>query len=596
MAAGDSTSVSTDRENDECVSSDQVRPESYTLEVLQMIREAQQTHGLRHGDFQRYSQYCARRIRRIRKSLHFPQGTRNKVVPKKVTVELLNDVRYLYLPLMDAERSWAYAMQLKEESNTEPRKRYHLKSKLKKAVQYADNLATLCNSEKCDARTQLEAQAYLAWMKGNLNFEQEHWKVAIELYTQAKTIYEKLSGAFVDEIREVYVQRVEELSPNIRYCAYNIGDESAIEDLRKMRLKAGSGDPMSSKLDELIEKTREKQAATLSEFTWRGRTIPVKNEAVRTFLLSVEESKKSMAAAGTSDSKLSMCETLLKELIEAQQSLRDELKDDVTFKAALRGQKTEEKVPNTVYLYTYLSYLKQTKTVERNLLIIEQMTTPGSKSGKPQDLARLYDIIIQSMNEIPNLPGLDEDSSLADCIGGQVIGYKAFRCFYVGQTYASQKKWKEAVALYERVNTYIQEAEEHMKHTKDAESKLLVSSLSVLREKIKGLHYSVHAASILDVEGVTGQVSRLSSKDKRPLSDRLDEYVEDPRLSTKKAELVQFPPEFQPIPCKPLFFDLALSHVTFPSLEDKIEQKKQAGGITGLVKGSIGWLWGGGKK
>ena len=65
---------------------------------------------------------------------------------------------------MDAERSWAYAMQLKEESNTEPRKRYHLKSKLKKAVQYADNLAALCNSDKCDARTQLEAKViYIYW-------------------------------------------------------------------------------------------------------------------------------------------------------------------------------------------------------------------------------------------------------------------------------------------------------------------------------------------------------------------------------------------------------------------------------------------------
>merc|ERR1712038_681000 len=108
------------------------------------------------------------------------------------------------------------------------------------------------------------------------------------------------------------------------------------------------------------------------------------------------------------------------------------------------------------------------------------MTTPGCKAGKSQDLARLYDIIIQSLNEIPNLPGLDDDSSLSDTISGQVIGYKAFRCFYVGQTYGSQKKWKEAVALYERVNTYIQQAKEHMKQLKDNDSKVLLSSLDGL--------------------------------------------------------------------------------------------------------------------
>ncbi len=81
-------------------------------------------------------------------------------------------------------------------------------------------------------------------------------------------------------------------------------------------------------MQELIEKTREKQAAILSEVTWRGRTVPVKNEQVRVFLLSIPESERQVQAADRTDSKLSICETLLKELIDAQQSLREELKDD----------------------------------------------------------------------------------------------------------------------------------------------------------------------------------------------------------------------------------------------------------------------------
>jgi signal recognition particle subunit SRP68 len=74
--------------------------------------------------------------------------------------------------------------------------------------------------------------------------------------------------------------------------------------------------------------------------------------------------------------------------------------------------------------------------------------------------------------------------------------------------------------------------------------------------------------------------------------ERLDQYVEDPSLATKKAKLVTFPPDFTPIPCRPLFFDLALNHVEMPSLEDKLEQKKAPSGLTGMVKG---WLWGGKK-
>ncbi len=66
--------------------------------------------------------------------------------------------RFLYLPLFDAERAWAYAMQLKSEANTEVRKKFHLINRLKKAVYHAEHLASLCESDKCDARTKLEAQ------------------------------------------------------------------------------------------------------------------------------------------------------------------------------------------------------------------------------------------------------------------------------------------------------------------------------------------------------------------------------------------------------------------------------------------------------
>lgn len=79
---------------------------------------------------------------------------------------------------------------------------------------------------------------------------------------------------------------------------------------------------------ELIEKTREKQSAMLSEVTWRSRTVPVKNEQVRVFLLSVQDTEKRLAEANSPENKLSIYESLLKELIDAQQALKEELKED----------------------------------------------------------------------------------------------------------------------------------------------------------------------------------------------------------------------------------------------------------------------------
>ncbi|KAK7498522.1 hypothetical protein BaRGS_00010182 [Batillaria attramentaria] len=582
------------------------KSESYTLEALVLIKEAQQQHGLRHGDFQRYRSYCSRRIKRIRKSLHFPQGSRNRVTPKKVTPENLTDSRYIQLPLFCAERCWAYAMQLKAEANTELRKRFHMIARLKKAVHYADELGALCESPKCDARTKLECQAYNAWIHGSLRFELEDWEKAMELFTKAKTIYEKLAGAFTEEQQAVYQQRVDEIAPNLRYCAYNIGDESALQDLQKMRVAAG-GDQLSSKLDDLLSQTREKQAATLSEVTWRGRTVPVKVETVRLFLLSQTDAEKELEAADTIDSKISIYETLLKQCIDAQQALRDALQEDAGFKAAIRGQPVEGKVSNQHYLYSYLTYLRLKIAIERNLLLIENLrqylpdrqVEEGRKITKPQDLVRLYDIIIQNLGEIPNLHGVEEDPTLDEEINARVRGYKAFRLFYIARAYASAKKWTEAIALYQRTVDYAKIAVDGYKKigSKDVQYKMEMQRLTELQGEVSGMTYSCHANSILDATPAASQPSTINtSAERKPLEDRLDEYVEDKSLLGKKPYVANFPPDFEPIPCRPLFFDLALNHVEFPSLDDKLEQaqkKAAGGGLTGFVKG---WLWGGGDK
>ncbi|ELU12258.1 hypothetical protein CAPTEDRAFT_155942 [Capitella teleta] len=489
-------------------------------------------------------------------------------------------------------------MQLKSEANTEHRKRFHMINRMKKAVQHADHLAVLCGSEKCDPRTKLEACAYADAMKAGLHFVQEKWKTAMELYYSASTIYTKLAGAFVDEIKEIYLQRVADLAPNIRYCEYNIGDESAIKDLRAMRLKGGLQDEWISSLDELIEKTQERQAATLSEVTWRGRTIPVKNEKVRVFLMGLKEFDTQLEQAEDVELKLSVYETLLKELIDAQQSVKEENKEDpvsLLFLLSVDGGR----VPNTVFLHSYLAYLRQTNTVQRNLLLISSLLRAAVAKGenrkvtKPQDLARLYDIIIQNLTEILSLPGLQDDPVLIRDIQAETLCYKAFRCFYIGRTCEGAKRWKEALALYEQVLVYAKESQKAYENVNTPGKEKEIRALKDLVKEVDGLKYSCHASSILDMEDLSDQFTHVSVKSNKPLEERLHLYQEDSSLATKKPNFTHFPPDFQPIACKPLFFDVALSLADYPSLEDKLDQKKQGGGISSFVKG---WLWGGGKK
>ncbi|XP_054313446.2 signal recognition particle subunit SRP68 [Pongo pygmaeus] len=570
--------------------------DSLSLEILQIIKESQQQHGLRHGDFQRYRGYCSRRQRRLRKTLNFKMGNRHKFTGKKVTEELLTDNRYLLLVLMDAERAWSYAMQLKQEANTEPRKRFHLLSRLRKAVKHAEELERLCESNRVDAKTKLEAQAYTAYLSGMLRFEHQEWKAAIEAFNKCKTIYEKLASAFTEEQAVLYNQRVEEISPNIRYCAYNIGDQSAINELMQMRLRSGGTEGLlAEKLEALITQTRAKQAATMSEVEWRGRTVPVKIDKVRIFLLGLADNEAAIVQAESEETKERLFESMLSECRDAIQVVREELKPDQKQRDyILEGE--PGKVSNLQYLHSYLTYIKLSTAIKRNenmakglqrALLQQQPEDDSKRSPRPQDLIRLYDIILQNLVELLQLPGLEEDKAFQKEIGLKTLVFKAYRCFFIAQSYVLVKKWSEALVLYDRVLKYANEVNSDAGAFKNSLKDL--PDVQELITQVRSEKCSLQAAAILDANDAhQTETSSSQVKDNKPLVERFETFCLDPSLVTKQANLVHFPPGFRPVPCKPLFFDLALNHVAFPPLEDKLEQKTKSG-LTGYIKGIFGF-------
>jgi signal recognition particle subunit SRP68 len=98
----------------------------------------------------------------------------------------LADGKLLLIPLFQSERAWAYAMQLKQEANTEPRKKFRLVNRLKKCVKFASELEKLSESEKCDARTKLEAQGYSSLISGQFFFETQKWNESLKFFNVSK--------------------------------------------------------------------------------------------------------------------------------------------------------------------------------------------------------------------------------------------------------------------------------------------------------------------------------------------------------------------------------------------------------------------------
>ena len=66
----------------------------------------------------------------------------------------------------------------------------------------------------------------------------------------------------------------------------------------------------------------------MTEVSWRGHTVPVKNEKVRSFILHAQQSARELDRAETLDSKLTLYDNLLMECKDALQAIKDELKGD----------------------------------------------------------------------------------------------------------------------------------------------------------------------------------------------------------------------------------------------------------------------------
>ncbi len=74
-----------------------------------IVKNSQNSFGVKTGDYMRYRRYCTRKIEKLRKAMQYKYGNRTKFIKKDVTVDKSDDKRVLQIALFSCERYWAYA-------------------------------------------------------------------------------------------------------------------------------------------------------------------------------------------------------------------------------------------------------------------------------------------------------------------------------------------------------------------------------------------------------------------------------------------------------------------------------------------------------
>jgi len=603
-----------DIENNEVINSEVeevIEKPFLSMNVLEIITEERNMHGLRHQDYQRYRRYCTQKIHNLRKFLKLTQG-KKRYQKKEITVDIINNIKHLYVFLFSAERAWSYAMQLKTESIDEPRKHYHLMKRLKKAAFYANQLEDVCkNYEKIDEKTILDVQGYAALMTGYKLFEEQDWQAAFEKFAIARTIYEKLAAAGDPQQEALCHSTIDSIDPNIRYCAYNLkikntSGEDDIAALVEMKLKSSAtgANFLDDKIEALLQKKIHEKASQFTSITWRNHNIDIKNAKIAENILkannAIDDLEKVEIVDANSekeinefnenvDNKLNRFGNVLEAYHDGQRQAEKELLEDRLATDKVTSSKSEEKTNNLKYLFSYISYQRLMYTLKRNLLLIKQIevntanpTKDNTKLCKPENVVKLYDTIQQVINEVKELPFIDTDVSLSALLSIKTWYYKACRCLSCAKLYVDDSKIPESLALLLRANSYVSNSKleidtilRKISGKKTISTEISEEDIHELEDfkkkceevsnKIRKLRIEQKARYCLsNVEEEISSTEDLSKKEekRKVLITHMDDYATN-EFDKNDPRLIDFPPNFEPIPCKPLFFDIASNKIDY---------------------------------
>jgi len=487
------------------------------------------------------------------------------------------------LVLTNSERAWSYAMQLKQDmeiqtSNT--RLRHHVVRRLCKAAKWASLLERLC-AESAEEHTSLEAEAYAAWMNGQAHLEKEEWEKALDTLVKARTIYDKLGGIADPEIKQVFQQRVEDIDPSIRYCHYNLrktkgssnDKDEDLHDLEEIRLKGN--DLLTAKLDTLLSDVGKQHSDKFQEISWKNRPLTVKNEKLQLQLVAAQEICSELNRVAPS-ARMALFDKLFATYSEASTIIRDDISAAQKLKA--KSGKADVQEQTLLALQEYVNYLKLSATVQRSLLFASGEVEGKKKRPKAEDTVRLYENILTSLAELQELTKEDK-SETSKRISAQIMTCKTYRCYWLAQTFAVAEKVQEALALFNRALSHVPTAKSlYGGLTQSDDTKSELSKLDELEKLIRGSRCKAHAKAF---QHEIKKNERKETKDEevtqsKNLVEGLDNY--DASFLAEKR-LVDLPPDFEPIACKPLLFDMAFNSCSFPNLDARKKVK------------SVIWFW-----
>ncbi|KDR84735.1 hypothetical protein GALMADRAFT_233049 [Galerina marginata CBS 339.88] len=474
--------------------------------ALQLANEQRNAYGLRYNDFTRYRKHCANRTHRIRSSLKMTHGKGRdfKKLPS-LSAEIAKD-GHLQLLLYEAERAWAYAQELTTSALQPGNKdnasalRHSATGRFRRAVNWSTQLLSLCqalyNSSRLSAQNLVEATVYTIILNGRFLRYRDDFDDALIQLSVARSLLDVLADtSSTSRDQALAVLFADEIGPEIRYCAHELGRAKAY-DVNGIvsEIAPKHRNDILENCDALLAGLQEgersaKSTLDLTPRLWEGQLVPIRYPELVDVLVKVQlaegvdrkQQNSVHPPASGKKSKLGVLDydAVLSALSDAEEVARKLKETQQLSGTGPSSSATGSGGRDIHFVHAYIVYQLLSRRIQRDLLLMNTLLSsrgsdkPRSSSSKkpasgkakaePVDsrlypaVVKLLDTILQSLTQMRTLSLVDDNPDLASAIEARLAFTNARRCAYLSQCYFAVKKYAEALALLQHATIHVRE-------------------------------------------------------------------------------------------------------------------------------------------
>ncbi|KAG5357828.1 Signal recognition particle subunit SRP68 [Yarrowia sp. B02] len=539
-----------------------------------------------------YRGVVTKRLATLKRRLGVQTKNTKQYQPKTVTTEDVDqDARFAQLLLLQAERAWAVSQETASvlETNGSAGKRKRVASKLTKAVQYAEALEESV-SDTQSAEVRLQIATYRLLLEGALFAHKKQWQKLVAPYSSARVGLSALITKAKDaEEAELLADVIStQIDPALGVALLKVAPERKLDLENASKGYVDAGSAFGKLVEQISPHALEvDEAHGLDEIEWRGHQAKITDpDVARTVSNALTQSK-------AEDKTIAVYDTLLSLWQSANDLVKEELERFELAGIAAHDDTTQ----NAHIVLTFVNFHMLQQRIERDLLLLSEVAqlktvdrkdhAKTSKGKLPsalkisthtrllqlKDSVRLLGNIVQSVDEILNLAGVSNDSSLVAALTSTKSAYRAQKLAAIGASYDLVGDYKNALAL---TNKALQ-----LQQTVGDADHAAVTGIAVPQN-------AQLVANTARLQALETIAQRMSEKPlKHPVSDNMDAYPMATPTDTAH-NLVEFDQRLKPVLVKPVFFDIAYNYVDYPAevqAEAAKGDEEQKDGKKGFLSG-----------